>query len=161
LRSPKPRSAIPTPDPAPRVRFKDVTPRNLIDELVEELIVPEPSVEEAAKPKPTIKTETVEPRRSTRVRRPPAKFQGDDWAARYANQKVRTSVLNEQYLQSLDWDPDSTSYQTQDWKAMSAVIDRWTDENGYVDWLHPMAFAAKANSADNPNWNEAMNGPNN
>jgi hypothetical protein len=41
---------------------------------------------------------------------------------------------------------------------MSATIDRWTDEDGYVDWLHPMALAAKANSADNPTWNEAMNG---
>jgi hypothetical protein len=159
LRSPKPRSTAPVPTQDRRVRFNDVTPRNLIDELVEEFIVPE-LPEEVLQPPTTIEKETVEPRRSTRVRRPPTKFQGDNWATRYANQKVRTSVLNEQYLQSLMWDPNTTSYQTQDWKAMSATIDRWSDDEGYVDWLHPMALAAKANSADNPTWNEAMNGPN-
>ena len=160
LRSPKPCSMAAVPTQDRRVRFNDVsTPRNLIDELVKEFIIPE-LPEDVPQPPTTIKKETVELRRSTRVRRPPTKFQGDNWATRYANQKVRTSVLNEQYLQSLIWDPNTVNYQSQDWKAMSATIDRWSDDEGYVDWLHPMALAAKANSADNPTWNEAMNGPN-
>jgi hypothetical protein len=28
-----------------------------------------------------------------------------------------------------------------------------------VEWMHPMILAAKANSEDNPTWDEAMNGP--
>ena len=34
-----------------------------------------------------------------------------------------------------------------------------TDEDGQVLWLHPLALAAKANSEDNPRWEQAMNGP--
>ena len=35
-----------------------------------------------------------------------------------------------------------------------------TDEDGLVNWLHPLALATKANNEDNPKWNQAMNGPN-
>jgi Reverse transcriptase (RNA-dependent DNA polymerase) len=39
-------------------------------------------------------------------------------------------------------------------------ILRNTDEDGLVNWLHPLALATKANNEDNPNWNQAINGPN-
>ena len=45
------------------------------------------------------------------------------------------------------------------WKAMATHINLHMDANGYVDYLHPLALAAKANLEDNPRWNEAMNGP--
>jgi hypothetical protein len=34
-----------------------------------------------------------------------------------------------------------------------------TNGKGLVDWLHPLALVTKANNEDNPNWNQAMNGP--
>ena len=33
-------------------------------------------------------------------------------------------------------------------------------ENDTVEAMHPLFLTAKANAADNPTWNEAMNGPN-
>ena len=37
---------------------------------------------------------------------------------------------------------------------MTHVMDGTTEE------MHPLIFAAAANSQDNPTWEEAMNGPN-
>jgi hypothetical protein len=65
-------------------------------------------------------------------------------------------ALNEAYLQNLNWNKVSTK---QDWKAMKHQIQLNTNEDGQVLWLHPLALAAKANSEDNPRWEQAMNGP--
>jgi hypothetical protein len=45
--------------------------------------------------------------------------------------------------------------------AMLSQMEMQMDqETGEVDEMHPMIFAAKTNSEDNPTWNEAMTGPN-
>jgi hypothetical protein len=50
--------------------------------------------------------------------------------------------------------------ETSHWKAMSAHVDLFTDENDELQLMHLLTLAAKANAEDNPKWNEAMNGPN-
>ena len=103
-------------------------------------------------------------RRSTRERKPNRKFKGEEWAnyqkSRVANQRVRAGLLNEQYLQSLDWSTLTRQLKTDHWKAMATYLDLCTSRDGELEWMHPLALAAKANAEDNPKWNEAMNGPN-
>jgi hypothetical protein len=42
---------------------------------------------------------------------------------------------------------------------MLALLRRNTNSDSTVDWIHPLALAAKANAEDNPDWRTAMNGP--
>jgi hypothetical protein len=101
---------------------------------------------------------------SGRVRRPNPMFQGYEWtnfqSIRLSTHRVRAGLLNSQFLQSLDWSTAVDSLPEGSWKAMATNILLNTDEGGLVNWLHPLALAAKANSKNNPNWNQAMNGPN-
>ncbi|KAI2505066.1 hypothetical protein MHU86_9342 [Fragilaria crotonensis] len=103
-------------------------------------------------------------RRSTRDRKPNRKFRGDEWVnyqkSRVAKQRVRTGLLNEQYLQSLDWNMVISQLKTGHWKAMATCLDLNTTREGHLLSMHPLSLAAKANAEDNPRWNEAMNGPN-
>jgi hypothetical protein len=104
------------------------------------------------------------PRRSGRDRKPNPKFRGSEWTnfqrGRLANQRVRAECLNAQFLQSLDWSDVLSTLPEGSWKAMLTNINLHTTDEGLVEWLHPLAQATKANNEDNPNWNEAMNGPN-
>ena len=43
---------------------------------------------------------------------------------------------------------------------MLEVVKEFDSTSNTLKGWHPMALAAKANDADTPNWNEAMNGPN-
>jgi hypothetical protein len=43
---------------------------------------------------------------------------------------------------------------------MGSLLSQHTDfNNDTLEWMHPAALAAKANSEDYPTWEEAMNGP--
>ncbi|CAJ1956067.1 unnamed protein product [Cylindrotheca closterium] len=42
---------------------------------------------------------------------------------------------------------------------MWALTTNFDQDSETCEWLHPMILAAKANSEDNPGWEEAMNGP--
>ncbi|CAJ1955020.1 unnamed protein product [Cylindrotheca closterium] len=42
---------------------------------------------------------------------------------------------------------------------MWALTTDFDQDSETCEWLHPMILAAKANSEDNPGWEEAMNGP--
>jgi len=103
------------------------------------------------------------PRRSGRERKVNQKFHGEEWvhyqSGRAATQRVKAGDLNGQYLQSLSWSHVVTTCQSADLNAMIASIERHSTSDGDVEWLHPLAFAARANAEDNPTWNEAMNGP--
>jgi hypothetical protein len=102
-------------------------------------------------------------RRSIRERKPNSRFRGEEWAhyqrGRVASQRVRASVLNEQYLHRLDWSTTVETCKSGDLRAMLALIRRNTNADTTVNWLHPFALAAKANADDNPDWHTAMNGP--
>ena len=91
-------------------------------------------------------------------------YTGDIWA-NYQNhellpKKVRTGVLNDQYLHSLNWEQTIDMVQSGDLQSLLAQIELETDpDTGTVEALFPMALAAKANADNNPNWDQAMNGP--
>jgi hypothetical protein len=44
-------------------------------------------------------------------------------------------------------------------KQMKIIESLALDEDGLLTSLHPLAFAAKANNEDTPNFSQAMNGP--
>ena len=44
-------------------------------------------------------------------------------------------------------------------EQMEVIESYMTDEEGLLTTLHPLAFAAKANNEDTPNFHQAMNGP--
>jgi Reverse transcriptase (RNA-dependent DNA polymerase) len=120
--------------------------------------------EAAVEPRPRQPSPPPGVRRSTRVRKPNQRFKGDEWTnlqqSRLSTQRVRAGLLNSQFLQSLDWNAVVESLPEGSWKAMATNIMLHTDDEGQVNWLHPLALATKANNEDNPNWNQAMNGPN-
>jgi hypothetical protein len=93
------------------------------------------------------------------------RFFADEWAnyqyrATPNKQKVPKRALNEQYLNALDWHLAVDTIRSNDLKAMLAILEHDTDvENNTVEWTHPMILGVKANSADNPDWHSAMNGP--
>ena len=77
----------------------------------------------------------------------------------FYTKKIRTGVLNNVFLNSLDWCLDST-YSKTVWSQFSSYITRTSDPIcGTWEEPHPMLLSAKANSSDNPKWFEAMNGP--
>jgi hypothetical protein len=75
-------------------------------------------------------------------------------------QKIKAGTLNEQFLMSLKWTQALEFMKSADLKAMLMKIDEHTDlDEGTVEWMHPLILAMKANAEDNPNWQQAMNGP--
>ena len=77
-------------------------------------------------------------------------------------QKVRRELLNAQFLQSLTWDTltSAIASKSKDLLAMDLWLDRHTDpDTRWIEEMHPMALATKADAADNPSWEQAMNGP--
>jgi hypothetical protein len=74
--------------------------------------------------------------------------------------KVRADHLNQQFLMALRWTQVVESLRSADLRAMVNLMEHHTDpDSNTVEWMHPMILAAKANAADNPSWDEAMNGP--
>ena len=120
--------------------------------------------EVAVEPRPRMRSPPPAPRRSGRDRKPNPRFKGSEWTniqrGRLANQRVRAECLNAQFLHSLDWSDVLSTLPEGSWKTMLTNINLHTTDEGLVEWLHPLALATKANNEDNPNWNEAMNGPN-
>ncbi len=101
-------------------------------------------------------------RRSTRVPRPNQRFIGEQWQNHQTilsnQQRIRSGVLNRQFLNSLQWNADDL--RSWSWTQMYTMLQRETDpDHNTVEEFHPMALATKANSDDNPNWDQAMSGP--
>jgi len=104
-------------------------------------------------------------RRGNRERVPSKRVFGEEWtnyqAGKDPKQKIHGGALNQQYLNALNWKLTTNLLQSNDLKAMMSLIDQNTDpEHNTIEWMHPMIFGSKANSEDNPTWEEAMNGPN-
>jgi hypothetical protein len=76
-------------------------------------------------------------------------------------QKVRSGRLNNKYLNSLKWDRALNMLRGGTLGAMWTELEQHTDpEYDTIEWMNPALFSVKANTDDNPNWNEAMNGEN-
>ena len=68
--------------------------------------------------------------------------------------------MNSSYIQGLNWTTDLSDLQeTTTKQIMNRMLHTMNYEGGNLEQWDPMAFAAKANDADTPTWNEAMNGP--
>jgi hypothetical protein len=77
------------------------------------------------------------------------------------NQKVRAGLLNNKYLNSLNWSKACNMLKGGTLGAMWAELEQHTDqEHNTVEWMNPALFSVKANTEDNPTWDEAMNGEN-
>ena len=68
--------------------------------------------------------------------------------------------MNNQFLMALKWTEMVETLRSANLRAMMHLIEAETDlDFNTVEAWHPLALAAKANSADNLTWDEAMNGP--
>ena len=74
--------------------------------------------------------------------------------------KIRAGTLESSFIQGLEWSTALTALRSTDTKRVMLSMLRYYDHDNETmeDWC-PMALAAKANDADTPNWNQAMNGP--
>lgn len=61
---------------------------------------------------------------------------------------------------ALKWNEVVDNLRSGQLRAMMNIVEQNTDlDNNTVEWMHPMVLATQANSADNPTWEAAMNGP--
>ena len=78
-----------------------------------------------------------------------------------SNRKFKIDKLNSSYLQGLEWTQLMSDMRSpQGKRVMLEIVKECDSLNKTLESWHPMALAAKANDADTPNWNQAMNGPN-
>ena len=78
----------------------------------------------------------------------------------HPKQKVQREQLNAQFLQSLKWNAAIDAIRSVDQHNMENILLQNTDPyDGMVEEMHPFALATKADAADNPTWEQAMNGP--
>ena len=105
---------------------------------------------------PSKKVYRVSGKRQRRAERHPERQYGKY----YRNQKFKQASLDQQFLASLDWKKAVSMLKSPEFAKMWALAEQNRDlETGTFEELHPLILAAKASSADNPTWNEAMNGP--
>lgn len=147
----------------------------IVNQPVEPLVeVPEGAPIEAQVPEQ--EDASVSSHESIQEARPPSrgrarnknrKYFGNEWVNYQTSrplgasqQKVRREVLNSVFLQTLVWNRPLSEIVSKDFLNLLGKQDLEIDlEHGTVEWLHPMVLAAKANSEDTPNWEQAMNGP--
>ena len=77
----------------------------------------------------------------------------------HPKQKVLREQLNVQFLQSLNWNTALEMISSVDHRNMENILQQSDPYDGTVEEMHPFALATKADAADNPNWEQAMNGP--
>ncbi len=74
--------------------------------------------------------------------------------------RIRMSEMRDAQLHSIDWALRSSNIRTQHAAKVMRQMEAEIDPNHMtVEEWHPLALAAKLNDADNPTWEEAMNGP--
>ena len=95
--------------------------------------------------------------RSGRQVKPNRRFLGEQWQ-NLQSQKIRMGTLNRQFLNTLSWDRTRTMSWTLG--RVWALMNRNTDpEVDTVEYMPPTILATQANAEDNPNWDQAMSGP--
>jgi hypothetical protein len=122
----------------------------------------EQGIETPQEPIPEQRQQTTT-RSGREVKRPCQTF-GDEWANYQGfysgRKKVRLDTMNDQYLAMMQWTQTLQMLDSYEFKQMWSLTQDETDlKENTVEWMHPMILAAKANSEDNPTWDEAMNGP--
>jgi hypothetical protein len=91
--------------------------------------------------------------------KPNRKFLSDQWQnIQQGTQRIRASVLNRQFLNTMKWDP--TSCKSWSMSRAWALINKHTDPDGNtVEYMPPTILATQANAEDNPTFEQAMSGP--
>jgi hypothetical protein len=85
-------------------------------------------------------------RRGSRVRtKNPKFFDKDKWINFQSDslvcQKIRSSILNDAFVQCLNWDQDKTEIMSKDYQAFLGAVDCFEDyEEGTVEYQHPLAI---------------------
>lgn len=84
-----------------------------------------------------------------------------DWVNHLRSAERDFGLLNDEecFIANLGNFLEDTHKESPSLKLHKALILANTDEEGLLMDLHPLAFAAKANSEDLPNFHQAMNGP--
>src|SRR5210317_1014932 len=77
----------------------------------------------------------------------------------YTTSKMRYSDVNEGFLASLRFSTFVESLKSDEFTKIWSLTTDYNYQESTCEWLHPLILAAKANSEDNPTWEEAMNGP--
>jgi TPR repeat protein len=103
------------------------------------------------------------PQQSEQVRQSNRKFIVEEWTKtgftnRQATKKVKNAVINNQFLQSHDW--ETVSSRKSEWTLMFKTILQSTVDGNFVKDLQTYTLAAKENDENNFTWNMAINGPN-
>jgi hypothetical protein len=109
----------------------------------------------------------VPPRTCRRDEGKNKKYFGDEWvnyqtgsSSTGSTQKILASVLDRQFIQSLDWKRTLEQIKSKDWAYFIGKMDVYFDyDDNAVVCVHPHLLATKANPEDIPTWEMAMNGP--
>ena len=104
--------------------------------------------------------DALEPPLGRGARRPkpnPRFFDDSTWINYNGKSKFHLEQLNKQRLNMLNWARMISTLESTEFKKMWKTSD--IDPDGECHWMHPMILAAKANSEDNPTWDQAMSGP--
>jgi hypothetical protein len=67
-------------------------------------------------------------------------------------------MLNQQFIMGLQRNHVVEAIKSNNLCAMMHIAEKHTDLDT-VEWIHPSLLSAKANSEDNPTWDQAMNCP--
>ncbi|KAG7370589.1 reverse transcriptase RNA-dependent DNA polymerase [Nitzschia inconspicua] len=111
---------------------------------------PPPPAPDPPPPAPEGDPPTVAPRRSQRIS-----------YLQYANSSFKLSSLHNSVLMALDWTQSRVLPSPTNYNRMMALLNLATDPftNEIDGDLHPCLLASKASQADNPSYEEVMNGP--
>ena len=114
-------------------------------------------------PDPSVLTAALKPRTTQKSIRPKDRTLSEHHcylAGGNRNSPVRNGQREAAALHKLDWTKTVAEIKNGDSKSVLAYLERHYDYETKTqeDW-HPHALAAKANDADNPGFEEAMNGP--
>jgi len=90
---------------------------------------------------------------------PSSKYGKEKQKLQALSQKIKHTALNQQFLASLKFADLVETLKTDEFSKMWSLTTDYDHDLSTCEWLHPMILAAKANSEDNPTWEEAMNGP--
>jgi hypothetical protein len=76
------------------------------------------------------------------------------------NQKVLARDLQSQMIQGLVWSPNIKDLRLLSSKrALFQMLCSYSEDDGTLEAFSPMALATLANDVNQPNWHQAMNGP--
>ena len=145
------RNLLPADEPADIVVANDDDDFPVPDNVVDDPFVDDDDEE--------VEPVVPEQRRLQRERRPNPKYYGPEYvnAMTEAQQKFGILDFNDAFIASMNSIIDKpTNHETTIYTVMHA--DK-VDEDGLLDALHPLAFAARANADDTPNFSQAMTGP--